>query len=314
MKEYVYERLSGENLHNLIFLYQECFNVRINLDFLKKKYNTAPFGAAYVGYIAFEKETREVAGYYGVFPVLAKTSMKRNLLIAQSGDTMTHPRHQGRGLFTSLARMTYSLAGKEGINFVFGFPNENSYPGFKKKLKWEFYHNINHYAIKTGGLPFDKLFKKVARFYGMYEKFFRNKLKDYLVQDTFGNSLERQSPDHGFILHDEVFFKYKTFYPSYTIKINKVLCVVKIDGRLWVGDVEYCSRETFIDIVDELILLAKRIGCSSVHFSVSEGTSYDNILKERFEVKSKIRAGYLNITGTVDPSEFVYQALDFDTY
>lgn len=108
MKGYRFERLSNENLHNLVSLYQDCFHLKIDKDFLIKKYNTRSFGAQFIGFLAFEETTNACAGYYGVFPMTAQVK-GGTMLIAQSGDTMTHPNHQGKGLFTELANDGYTL-------------------------------------------------------------------------------------------------------------------------------------------------------------------------------------------------------------
>jgi len=313
MELYRFDRLSNDNLYNLVYLYKDCFNLSIDLEFLRKKYDTISFGSEYIGFLAFEKSTSELAGYYGVFPMLGKIKNQK-ILIAQSGDTMTHPKHQGKGLFTNLAKITYELAEKEGIDFVFGFPNKNSYPGFKKKLEWQFYSDINTYVIKTGSLPFDKLFKKLNFFESLYYRFVANKLKKLIDEDQFSNSLEKQNPEHGSIVHDEDFFKYKKFYKSFTIRFDNISCIIKVDGRLWIGDIEFCTKDQFLQTIEQIKSLAKKIGCSSVHFSATDGTFYDKTLKEKFEVASKSPIGYLSTKGKADPSIFAYQAIDFDTY
>ena len=158
MSEYRFERLSDANLTDLLFLYKHAFKEKETISFLKKKYDTSCFGLKNIGFIAYSS-SNETAAYYGVFPVKAQINGKE-ILVAQSGDTMTHPKHRGKGLFITLAKMTYELAKESGVEFIFGFPNDNSYPGFVKKLNWIHYSNINTYKIKTGALPFEKIAKK----------------------------------------------------------------------------------------------------------------------------------------------------------
>lgn len=313
MELYRFERLSKENLHCLKELYRVCFNVKVGLEFLLKKYDTISFGVEYLGFLAFEKETNELAGYYGVFPMRGIIDEEIRL-VAQSGDTMTHPKHQGKGLFTHLAKITYTLAQKEGVDFVFGFPNDNSYPGFKKKLNWNFYSNINNYAIKTGSLPFDKMAKKFSSFNYIYKKYIRKNLEAILTNGFPPNSIEKEDPSSGFILHDAVFFKYKGYYEYYKIEINQVKCLVKVDGRLWVGDVENCTSNQFKSVLDGLVLLAKKLGCSSVHFSVMNKSFGDKILSEKYKIKSENPVGFISLNEAVEPARFSYVAFDFDTY
>jgi len=297
----------------LIRLYEECFNLKVNLDFLKKKYNTSLFGAEFIGFFAIDIKTSQPAGYYGVFPIYCKIKGQK-VLAAQSGDTMTSPNHQGKGLFTTLAKMTYELAQKEGIDFVFGFPNKNSYPGFIKKLAWKHYGDVNNYVIKTGALPFDKVAKKNSLFRSIYNKYVDFKLNRIKSKNIFSNSIEFQNPESGFVIHDQAFFNYKTYFNFYTIKINHVNCVIKIDGSMWVGDIDFCSKEEFNNTIKGLISLAKGMGCANIQFSVFHDTFYDIILKEKYEIKNKMPVGFISFNENVSPEKFAYQAIDFDTY
>jgi hypothetical protein len=50
---------------------------------------------------------------------------------------MTHPEYTGRGVFKELALQLYDdCRRKYGVNFVWGFPNDNSHYGFIKNLNW----------------------------------------------------------------------------------------------------------------------------------------------------------------------------------
>jgi GNAT superfamily N-acetyltransferase len=313
LKDYRIERLSEQNLFNLVRLYKGCFNLNVSLDFLRKKYNTRLFGASYVGYLAFPMTSDYPAAYYGVFPILCKKN-DECILAAQSGDTMTHPSHQGKGLFVHLANATYDLAKNEGIKFVFGFPNKNSYPGFVKKLNWKHYGDINNYVIKTGALPFDKLAKKLPIVNWIFDKYVDFRLRKIRVSQVVSNSIEFQNNSLGYIVHDNNFFAYKTYYKNYCVDLNGAKCVLRIDGRLWLGDIDYCSKELFYKTIDSLVLLGKKLGCSSVQFSLFNGLTYDEYLKKKYVVFSTNPVGAITFQPTIKPEEFVFQALDFDTY
>src|SRR4051812_15607814 len=126
MHNYRVERLSQENILHLISLYERAFRIKIQKEYLDTKYNTAKFGASHIGYICFSSHDRPIA-YYGVIPSLVKIDGKE-MLAAQSADTMTDPDYQRQGLFVALAGKTYELAQREGIQFIYGFPNEASAP------------------------------------------------------------------------------------------------------------------------------------------------------------------------------------------
>ena len=49
---------------------------------------------------------------------------------------MTDPNYRRQGIFENLARGAFNEAKIKGINVIYGFPNEFSYPGFISKLGW----------------------------------------------------------------------------------------------------------------------------------------------------------------------------------
>ena len=52
-------------------------------------------------------------------------------------NTATHPQHQGKKLFTTLAEMSYKTAVEQGYGFVIGVANANSTHGFVNKLGFQ---------------------------------------------------------------------------------------------------------------------------------------------------------------------------------
>ena len=67
-------------------------------------------------------------------PALVQGRSARGLL---SLNTATDPAFQGRGLFTKLAAATYAAAVAQGFQFVTGYANANSTPGFVRKLDFQ---------------------------------------------------------------------------------------------------------------------------------------------------------------------------------
>jgi hypothetical protein len=90
----------------------------------------------------------DLAAHYVTQPMFANMEGKtvKGLL---SLNTATHPSHQGKKLFTTLAEKTYEKAAAEGFEFVVGVANANSTPGFINKLGFV---NIGglHAKIGTG--------------------------------------------------------------------------------------------------------------------------------------------------------------------
>ena len=122
---------------------------KFSSEFLKWQYLDNPNGKV-VSFNAWSEEG-EMAGHYATIPVKMKLDGKvvKGLL---SLNTATHPKHQGKGLFTKLANATYDYAKENGYKFVIGVANANSTHGFLKKLG---FYLIAPLEVKVGmGNPF----------------------------------------------------------------------------------------------------------------------------------------------------------------
>jgi GNAT superfamily N-acetyltransferase len=78
---------------------------------------------------------KKIVGQYMVLPFRMKIG-NETCTGSHSIDTMTHPSYQHKGIFTTLASKTYESAIKNGIGLIYGTPNEQSYPGFIRRLQW----------------------------------------------------------------------------------------------------------------------------------------------------------------------------------
>lgn len=310
--DYIFERLDESKYKDLQFLYEHAFKETVNLQFLEKKYNTSFTGIKNIGFLAYHSLTKEPAAYYGVFPVMVEYN-NQFYLAAQSGDTMTHPNHRGKGLFIELAKKSYELAKKSGVEFIFGFPNQNSYPGFVNKLDWKHYSNVNHYKINASAIPLDKVVKKIPSLKFIHKVFLPKSInKESKVY--IANSLLSQNNQYGCVIHNDKYFQYKTYYPSFIIEIEGIKCWVKVDGRLWVGDIQFCGEEKFHKVINGIVAFAKSRFCSSVQLSFYENSFYDNWMQKNHKIQSSIAVGCLDLSKRVNPTHFAYQAGDFDTF
>lgn len=303
-------RLSEERIADLKFLYEKTFGLKASTTYLKKKYDTGFAGSKFVGYLAYA-QNGEPAAYYGVFPLLIRYR-NSNLLAAQSGDTMTHPSHQGKGLFTQLAQTTYDLAKKEGIKFIFGFPNKNSYHGFVKKLGWTHRENMKTFVFKATAFPLIKIAKKL-HLNTIYLSYTSLILRKYISKKTsFPNSTI--DAEHGGVLHDELFFKYKTYTSSFLVEIEGVSMWIKLDGKLWVGDIEHTTLEKFKTVLDNLKKLCFRLGCSEISFTVSPQSYWSKILSKEYTSTEGLPIGYLDLNSGLNIPDIQFNGADFDTF
>lgn len=106
---------------------------KFSYDYLKWQYADNPAGPI-VGFNAYMGEV--LAAHYVTMPIYMNINGQKTKGVL-SLNTATHPEHQGKRLFTTLADRTYQYAAENGYKFVIGVANANSTHGFLKHLKFK---------------------------------------------------------------------------------------------------------------------------------------------------------------------------------
>lgn len=118
------------NIENLFF---DSFGRRAIGDVWDWAYLENPSGEPFVS-LCYEGGA--LVGHYAIVPMpLSSRLLHKNSYISMT--TMVAESHRKFGLFTTLAQENYKIAEKAGVDFVMGFPNSQSTPGFKKRLGWD---------------------------------------------------------------------------------------------------------------------------------------------------------------------------------
>lgn len=132
---YKFKMVKSDEIKKISLLLSNVFTItnKFTDNFIKWEYDLNPNGKI-VGFNAYDGE--ELAAHYVTQPIKAIINgvEKKGLL---SLNTATHPKHQGKKLFTTLAEKTYELGAEMGYEFVYGVANANSTPGFINKLGFQ---------------------------------------------------------------------------------------------------------------------------------------------------------------------------------
>src|ERR1700740_598254 len=88
-------RFSQNHIGDLEQLHTAVHEKKPAAGYFAKKYDTLFTGAAYVGYLAYDRNMMPIA-FYGVIPCFMSVDGEKTLS-AQSADTMTHPHYRGMG-------------------------------------------------------------------------------------------------------------------------------------------------------------------------------------------------------------------------
>lgn len=276
----------------------------------KRKYETNSIGGEVIGYLAYHGD--EAIAFYAVFPIFVTDGDSR-IVAAQSGDTMTHPNHQGKGLFTRLARKTYEAAAAEGVAFVFGFPNANSYPGFTKKLGWSHNKSMRSFNFLVPTLPIGELAHRVRFFSKLFLTLKKNSAA--LLGVVAPRKIESSvlCDGDGGVLRNDEFLRYKGD-GLLCLSYRSVDIYFKLNRFIDVGDIIIKDAGDFVAAWRRLKLLALLSGIVRIRFYTSPNTSLEKMLSKLVDSKEALPYGHLSFDKNINPDMFNFTYLDYDTF
>ncbi len=156
----IYETVSGTASNEELALYKKCFDSNESpktLELLRWNHQEN-LPKTHSIYYAISKSSRKIAAIYTYLPVIFRC-MGKTVTVMQSFDTLTDQDHRGKGLFIKLATAIENEQKQKEVEFVYGFPNENSVYGFLKKLRFHYFGEVP-FLIKPFRISY--IFKKFA--------------------------------------------------------------------------------------------------------------------------------------------------------
>ena len=306
---YRFERISQHNFNSFIEVIQTSFGTPADAISIRNKFNTDWCDISFIGFLAFEEATSEPAAFYGVYPALAQYQGEK-ILIAQSGDTATTPKNRRKGLFKQLHDKTIDLCVSKGIKLIFGFPNQNSYPGFMK-FGWSHEQNAQTYHTDFK-LSFSKrLLKKI------FPKHFHRQqlevLEDLSVADDQRSNLIPSLADtHSLhIPRTKEYLKYKNDLGARSIQLLNGQAVIAIrDNQMTIGEI---FGNNPAGLIDEAISLCNTCGLERLLVS-SNSKIHRSILSNKLLQGPKIPIITKVIDHSLNGVDFSCSSIDFDTF
>lgn len=311
---YKFTRISSDLLPDLIYIMNSSSTLVRDISQFNVKFATEDHGASFVGFIAHHKVTCEPAGYYGVFPVRVKLD-GQHILAAQSGDTVTHPNHRGKGLFIQLAQMTYELAKECGISFVFGYPNSSSYPGFVEKLGWEHPFNMTAWNYYIPTLPLKFIAKNVPKIKKIHECLFRSLAKKFFYIQDPSNLTEMENFDSCFsVIHDQIFLKNKQ-NKGLLLRHKDVILWINFDGNIYIGNILDQSKGKHIkNALRKLFILSVLTGVVQIKSYFSSNSKLAYLLSNYGFTHKSLAYGFIKFDRNIYPDKLETIYLDYDTF
>jgi len=121
----------------ILALWRESFpegeQRRTELDYWRWQYLEGPSGP---GLIRLAVSENRIVGHAAAIP-FQFMSKGKEVLGCLSLDSMTAAGFRGQGMFTRLEEELYDDLARSGVQFIYGFPNDNSIGVFLRKLDWK---------------------------------------------------------------------------------------------------------------------------------------------------------------------------------
>lgn len=202
-------------------------------EFFVWQHEKSPAGSAVIRLA--KNDLGKVVGFYCVIPQWFKIGGKK-VKGSVSVNTLVDDEYRGRGIFTKLANDCYEDCIKRDISFTIGFPNQNSYSGFVKKLDFNELPELPLliYPLSFEGLIIKKIGNnmvgKLASYFGTgLDRLWRNNVTESVnVKEVselnedfvkFSHVIDKQF--NNATVRDRFFIKWRTGLPH---REYKILC------------------------------------------------------------------------------------------
>jgi hypothetical protein len=287
MKQYVIDsenyyavKLNEVNIIDLVYLFKHCFNETLTEAELLERHSLCHGNVKFIGFIAYQIGTNEIAAYYGVFPTLLSYN-GNTYLVAQSGDTMTHPKHQKKGLFVKLANLTFQFCNENGIELIFGFPNENSYPGFVRNLGFLLPPAMGAFTLVENKFELTRFSEKIPFLHKIHLKYINLVVKIFTQNGEEFLSSNNTGLETAGIFRDSQYFKQKSHKPTQIRKIwGKNIWFQVYSNRMIIGDLEASTASDLKKIILRLKLITLLSGFRFVTFKMTPNAFWFQIIKD----------------------------------
>jgi GNAT superfamily N-acetyltransferase len=311
---YHYNRISDDSLSDLQQMQRLCYGSAHSINEFQNKYDTEVFGLKNIGFIA-KDENGDNAAFYGVFPITINYESK-SYLAAQSGDTMTVPEHRKKGLFVALAKDAYQLAREKGVKIVFGFPNQNSYPGFKNKLDWKFNGYMQKFTIVSKVVPWCELSYKAKFLRGWFDSSVQKRMKKYAIDlspDFYRDF--NYSVAKGFVQKDEHFFSYKLRNKNvFLVNVDGFAMLVKVSDHLHIGEIGRFDMTKIDSLLVAIKKLSRKVGCKKAIITISQSHWLYPSLIAKVNCEQSLPIGFYTYDDAFDIDSFQFCHADYDTF
>lgn len=160
--------LSAVEFQQISQLFEEVFGKPRSVELLHRQYEQNPFGFAWISMMVENDRIVGVNSYVPSYYIYRG----EKLIFANSIDSMVEKQYRDFFNFNDMVRKAFSTMFSHGVAFVYGYPNDNSYPVFIKSKLMKDIGKMRTYCLPVhiGGLNQSlKIFNPVSElFFKLY--------------------------------------------------------------------------------------------------------------------------------------------------
>ena len=132
----------------ILKLWRQVFRRDRSIDHWNWKFKNNPYAKAQA-VLACSDPDGKIIGQYTSMPVKLNY-IGKPLLACQGLDLMVHPDYRYQGIFLEAEQFYYNKLRKDEMCLVYGFPHENSDPGFSRRLAYKRISHLKRYSFRLG--------------------------------------------------------------------------------------------------------------------------------------------------------------------
>ncbi len=297
-------------MRHIAQLHYKVYGERLSTEFFRKKYNTIYTGKSPIGYIAYTVEGKPVAAF-AFLPCFIKYE-NRLLLAGQAADAMTLREHQKKGLFVEMVNRIMNDCNEQGVDLLFGFPNQFSYEIMMQKFGWKETERLLNFTISVRASMSAALLKRLPVLKGLYAVYKEKVLAQYtLLLNGVDNSVIREG--YAGIDRSGEYFDYKGYTGSIVVKAGEGRVWLKVKDAAYIGDIERRGEdiETIVSVLKEL---AGKLGIKAIYFQASGSVGLAKAFAELYEGVPAFNMIYKVLRGDIDADKIKFTFADADVF
>ena len=142
--------LSDEEFQQITSLFNEVFEKNVTAEHFRQLYTNNPLGYSYHSMMQVDGVITGLNSYNLAYYMVGDTK----LVFANSVTSMIAKKHRDFFNFFDILTKAYEVMEADGVSFVFGYPNDNSYPVLKKSKLMKEIGRMDTYClpIRIGGI------------------------------------------------------------------------------------------------------------------------------------------------------------------